>query len=182
MAMLEKHMIDLLNAIEDSYKKARYMPCLVLLYSGIDVVASLEPSKGTGVGDRFKKWVNAYMLKSGTLSCTESDLYAARCAVVHSFTPDSDLSKAGKARVIGYAFGSANVETLDHATTFAGRQDQVNVHVRTLIDSFRNGFADYIHEVSEDHARRSEMESSAGLWSASIHPDVVDEYVKIKTT
>jgi hypothetical protein len=57
MAMLEKHMIDLLDAIEDSYEKARYMPCLVLLYSGIDVVASLEPSKGTGVGDRFKKWV-----------------------------------------------------------------------------------------------------------------------------
>ncbi len=53
MDMLEKHMIDLHDAIEESYAKARYMPCLVLLYSGIDVAASLEPSSGSGVGDRF---------------------------------------------------------------------------------------------------------------------------------
>lgn len=71
------------------------------------------------------------MLKPGTLSCTEADLYAAKCSVVHSFTPDSDLTKAGKARVIGYAFGSANVDKLDQAAVFAGQSDQVNVHVRT---------------------------------------------------
>ena len=62
--LLAKNMVDLRDAIEDCYDKGRYMPCLVLLYSGIDVAASLEPSSGTGVGERFTKWVERYMLKN----------------------------------------------------------------------------------------------------------------------
>ena len=181
MTMLEKHMIDLLNAIEESYKNGWYMPCLVLLYSGLDVVASLEPSRGSGVGDRFEKWVDRYMLRSYPLPCTARDLYAARCAVVHTFTPESDLSRKGKARVIGYGFGSAAVTELDKASAFANQSGQVNVHVRDLIDAFRNGFADYYQEVTTDGVRLAEMENSAGLWSGVMGPEVINEYVRINT-
>ena len=103
------------------------MPCLVLLYSGIDAAASQEPAAGKGVGERFEKWVDRYMLKGKPLPCTARELYAARCAVVHTFTPDSDLSKAGKARVVAYAYGKAEVMKLHAATILAGRQaGQVN--------------------------------------------------------
>jgi phage gp37-like protein len=87
MDMLAKHMIDLVEAIRESYEKGRYMPCLVLLYSGMDVAASLETSNGSSVGSRFEYWVERYMLNGRTLNCSARDLYAARCAVVHTFTP-----------------------------------------------------------------------------------------------
>jgi hypothetical protein len=106
MEMLERHLNDLFAAIVYCYENELLMPCLVLLYSGIDVAASLEPSAGKGVGERFEKWVERYMLKGRSLPCTARELYAARCAVVHTFTPNSNLSKTGKARVIGYAFGN----------------------------------------------------------------------------
>jgi hypothetical protein len=179
MDMLEKHMIDLHDAIEESYAKARYIPCLVLLYSGIDVAASLEPSSGSGVGDRFKKWVDRYMLKSGSLKCTATDLFAARCAVVHTFTPESDLSKGGKARVMGYAFGAAELDKLDKASDMAAQGRQVNVHARALIDAFYNGFRTYLEEVRGDRVRFQEIQRTAGLWSVSMGRKPIDDYLAI---
>jgi len=180
MDMLEKHMIDLHDAIEESYAKARYIPCLVLLYSGIDVAASLEPNLGNGVGDRFKRWVDRYMLKSGSLKCTATDLYAARCAVVHTFTPESDLSKGGKARVMGYAFGVAELDKLNKASDMAGQSRQVNVHARVLIDVFYDGFRTYFEEVRGDKVRFQEIQRTAGLWSVSMSPKTIDDYLEIE--
>lgn len=180
MGMLEKHMIDLQDAIEESYAKARYIPCLVLLYSGIDVAASLEPNLGDGVGDRFKKWVDRYMLKSSSLKCTAIDLFAARCAVVHTFTPESDLSKRGKARVMGYAFGAAELDKLNKASDIAGQSRQVNVHARALIDAFYDGFRIYLDEVRADKVRLQEVERAAGLWSVSMSPNTIDDYLEIQ--
>jgi len=171
-------MLDLLEAIEDSYAKSRIIPCLVLVYSGIDVVASLEPSQGIGVGDRFKKWVDRYMLSYLT-NCTAADLYGARCAVVHTFTPDSDLSRGGRARVVAYAFGSAKLSDLEEASAIAGRSEQVNVHIRDLINAFRNGFADYLQEIGNDKTRFEEMEKSAGLWTVRIDPKMIQDYIAV---
>ncbi len=76
------------------------MPCLVyLVYSGIDVcgVPRTVVERKRRVGDRFEKWVDRYMVKGNSLPCTARELYAGRCAVVHSYTLlDSNLSKAGK--------------------------------------------------------------------------------------
>jgi len=48
MEMLERHLNGLFAAIDHCYHHELLMPCLVLLYSGIDVAASLEPSTGSG--------------------------------------------------------------------------------------------------------------------------------------
>jgi hypothetical protein len=181
MDMLAKHMIDLVEAIRESYEKGRYMPCLVLLYSGMDVAASLETSNGSSVGSRFEYWVERYMLNGRTLNCSARDLYAARCAVVHTFTPTSDLSKNGKARVIGYAFGPAEVEKLDQAGVLLGRTGQVNVHVGELIKAFRLGFADYMKEVEGDPIRFEGVRKAAGLWTVSIKTKLIDDYLESRS-
>jgi len=158
------------------------MPCLVLLYSGIDVAASLEPSAGSGVGERFEKWVDRYMLKANSLPCTARELYAARCAVVHTYTPDSNLSKAGKARVIAYAYGKADVKKLDAATALAGRQaGQVNVHMKDLIEAFHNGYETYLKEALADRERSQEVMMHAQIWTASMGPDKIDAYLAVKS-
>ena|SRR5882757_1781637 len=178
MDMLGKHLKDLFYAINHCYQNQLLMPCLVLLYAGIDVAASLEPSAGIGVGDRFEKWVERYMLNSGALACTGKDLYAARCGVVHTFTPDSDISKTGRARVIGYAYGDAEVKKLDEATSLLGRQGlQVNVRLLDLIEAFHNGFEVYLKEAFMDSTRWTEVMGNAGVWTTVINTAEVDKFL-----
>jgi hypothetical protein len=180
MEMLEKHLGDLFEAIVYCYRREFLMPCLVLLYSGIDVAASLEPSAASGVGERFEKWVERYMLKGTSLPCTARELYAARCAVVHTFTPDSNLSKSGKARVIGYAYGKADVKKLDAATVLTGRQTgQVNVHIGDLIEAFHSGYISYLKEALADKKRREEVLKHTGMWSVSMGPDKIDAFLEV---
>jgi hypothetical protein len=180
MEMLERHLNDLFAAIVLCYRHELLMPCLVLVYSGIDVAASLEPSSGNGVGDRFEKWVDRYMVKGNSLPCTARELYAGRCAVVHSYTPDSNLSKAGKARVIGYAYGKADVNKLDEATLRANRQaGQVNVHMEDLIEAFHSGYETYLKEALADSERRKEVMKHANIWITSMAPDKIDAYLAV---
>lgn len=128
----------------------------------------------------FKKWADRYMLKSGSLKCTATDLFAARCAVVHTFTPESDLSKGGKARVVAYAFGAAKLDKLDKASDISAQSRQVNVHARASIDAFYNGFRTYLEEVRGDKARFRELQRTAGLWTVSMSPTTIDDYLEIE--
>ncbi len=183
MEMLERHLKDLFTAIVHCYQNELLMPCLVLLYSGIDVAASLEPSTGSDVGERFEKWVDRYMLTGRSLPCTATELYAARCAVVHTYTPDSNLSKAGKARVVAYAYGKADVKKLDEATVLAMRQaGQVNVHMEDLIEAFHSGYETYLKEAFADSGRRREVMSHADTWTVSIGPEKIDAYIAVKSS
>lgn len=183
MDMLEKHIKDLLTAITYCYTHELLMPCLVLLYSGIDVAASLEASLGQGVRERFEKWVERYMLNNGSLPCTATELYAARCAVVHTFTPDSDISRAGKARVVAYAYGIASLEKLDKATVLTQRQAlQANVHLKDLIEAFRSGFESYLKEAFADGTRWREVIQNASNWTVSIDPNKVEQFVELSSS
>jgi len=183
MAMLQKHVGDLFSAIDYCYQNALYMPCLVLLYSGIDVAASLEPSTGKGVRQRFENWVQRYMLDTRSLPCTATELYAARCAIVHTYTPDSDISQKGKARVVAYAFGSADVKELDEATARTQRDKlQVNVHLRELIDAFRDGYKTYLNEALADATRRKEVIEHANNWTVSIDVDKVQQFLALNVS
>jgi hypothetical protein len=180
MEMLERHLNDLFAAIDHCYHHELLMPCLVLLYSGIDVAASLEPSAGNSVGERFEKWVDRYMLNGRSLPCAAKELYAARCAVVHTFTPDSNLSKTGKARVIGYAFGDADLKKLDDVTVLLGRESgQVNVHMKDLIEAFHSACATYLKEALTDTDRRNEVMSQASIWTASMGPEKINAYLAV---
>lgn len=110
----------------------------------------------------------------------ERELYAARCAVVHTFTPESTLSKRGKARVIGYAYGEADVKKLDAATVLLGRQaGQVNVHIKDLIEAFQNGYLTYLREALADKLRREQVLKHMGMWSASMAPDKIDAFLEV---
>jgi hypothetical protein len=181
MEMFYRHMIDLLESIDDAYNKARYMPCLVLLYSGIDVAASLE-SPDDAVGKRFMEWVDRYMLNHGALGCSSADLYGARCGVVHTFTPESDYFKKGRACQVAYAFGNTDVNKLRTAAQLGGLDKIVSIHVHDLIDAFRNGFADFYEEVQNDPARLQKVETSAGIWSQVQPPEFFDMYIDLKQT
>ena len=59
---------------------------MILVYSGIDAFAwlnrpgNIEDVRRTD----FEQWVDTYLLPDSGLNCSSSDLYAARCGLVHS--------------------------------------------------------------------------------------------------
>jgi ribosomal protein S20 len=51
----------------------------------------------------FKEWVDTYLLPNSRLGCTSSDLYSARCGLLHSNNAESELSRGGDASEIYYS-------------------------------------------------------------------------------
>ena len=58
MIAFEENLIGLLESVEDCLAKRRILPCLMLLYSGIDVIASLETGKASR--SVFIRWVSFF--------------------------------------------------------------------------------------------------------------------------
>jgi len=175
MIAFEENLIALLKSIEECLAKGRILPCLMLLYAGIDVVASLEAGRA---GPRaFRRWVNKYLLKSAPLRCTASDLYGARCGILHTFSAESDMSRKGQARQIVYAWGDAKAEDLALAAKTLGRNDRV-VHVRELVNAFRVGLTNYLDEVMQDENRKRKLYAGASLWFTHMNQQTMKTFLK----
>src|SRR6266702_6028978 len=134
MEAFYKHMVDLLASIDDCASKNRLLPCLTLLYSGIDVMASLDALPNEANQASFVRWVDRYLSIN---DCTPLDIYAARCGIVHTFAADSRLARDGKAKKIAYAWGTGKVEKLKLASLALGRQDWQCLHIGELVIAFR---------------------------------------------
>ena len=176
MIPLEENLIALLEAIEDCLARGRILPCLTLLYSGIDVVASLEYPASTRY--TFMDWVDRYFLKSGSLPSTSADLYGARCGVLHSFSAESDFSDQGKARPIVYAWGKARADDLAVTAKKLGRKE-IAIDLRELINAFRAGLATYLEEIMQDPNRQQKLTAKTDLWLAHMDQGAIETFLKL---
>lgn len=164
-----RHLFDLIESIEECACKGRILPCLALLYTGIDVVSSFDTG-GEATKSGFVKWVETYFLKAVPLPCTALDIYGARCAVLHTFTPDSRISRNGEARKLAYAWGKADVKDLVKAQEKTAeifgmddtRNNFVSVHLSDLILAFRKALVNYLDEVEMDSERQNQVERAMG--------------------
>ncbi len=172
-------MYALIEAVEDCLEKRRVMPSLVLLYTAIDVVASLERRHDEGTRASFTRWVDSYLLNRRSLGCTPLELYAARCGVLHTFTAESDLSRAGKTREVVYAWGNQKKEDLQEAIRLTNR-DWVALHVGDLIDAFREALLLYVEEIEKDPGRQKLVEKRAGVWLTNMNPELLHKFLALK--
>jgi len=120
--------------------------CLVsavsLLFGAIDALSALTRPIGNPDTDRevFKTWVEDYLLPGSALRCSATDLYAARCGVVHTYSADSRLGREGAARPLVYQWrrGPAADEA---APLPAGT---IVVEVEALHDAFRGAIEKFL--------------------------------------
>lgn len=80
------------------------MPALVLIYSLIDSFAWAVDPKEANTRTRFENWLTKYVYPASPLPCTPTELYAARCAVLHTLTSKGHLhikGKSGRLRTLG---------------------------------------------------------------------------------
>ncbi len=171
--------IALIQSIEDCLEKKRILPALALIYTGLDVMASLQRSGNEGVREAFIRWVGDYLLKARSLPCTALELFAARCGVLHTFTADSDLFHKGKVRRVLYAWGPAKASDLAATISKLGRDDGVAIHVEDLFWAFREGLADYLDVVDHSPALRSRFAQSTDLWFTELGLQTIEQFLSL---
>ena len=76
---------------------------VTLIYAMIDALAALTRpvSDSRTSGSIFRGWLDRYA-DCSTLNCNSSDLWGARCGVLHLYSPESDLSLSGRANTLYY--------------------------------------------------------------------------------
>lgn len=153
-----------LKATHLLYSNSLYGHLMVVIYSSIDSMGLLDaPANQTSAsGQSFKDWVNKYMLTYPGLEFNEVDFWAARCSVLHTFTAQSDLSSAGKARQIQYCSGPKD-SPMALAFFTATRQIDSGAHVPAHIEDTYLAFLDGLEKFASDlleNCKRSQSHES----------------------
>lgn len=128
-------------------------PALTLVYVGIDSFGALARPIGQKrrVREDFVAWADRYMIKPKQLPVTALELYGARCGVLHTLGPESDLSTAGTVRQISYAWGNREAgpanAVIAEASKLNPRLAAVVVKVEDIADAFIEGIASFGQDV-----------------------------------
>jgi hypothetical protein len=169
---------QIISAIDYCIAEKLIMPALVLIYSAIDSVSWIaSDDKDQSVGDRFQTWVNVWMLQKYPLPCTALELYAARCGILHTLTPYSDLSNNKGVRRISYAWGTSQQKDLDESIKLTKYPGIVAVHVNDIVASFKNGFTDYVDALETDNVKKELFIEKADKHFANVDISVISDFI-----
>jgi hypothetical protein len=176
-ARVERIFKEFLDAADLVRREERLLPCLVLTYTTIDALASLERPVGKKDSNNadFISWVDKRIAPVTQLGCTAADLYGARCGVVHTFGPRSSWSEQGKARKVAYAWGPADVGKLERVVARSpDANSTVVVRLDDLLRTVRIGYGALLVEVRSDPTRRQIVEGRAAHLFAAATIEAVD--------
>ena len=168
------HMGALIRSIDLCLGERLILPALILIFSGIDVLAALERRQDEGTRKSFVRWADRYL--APRMQCSGIDFYGARCGILHSLSASSDLSRGRKARVVLYAWGTSKAEDLEVIADTLKWENQVVVHTSDLRDSFETAITEYFEDVATDDERVAMVTRNAGKdWLSHVPGEVVDK-------
>ena len=142
MNNFEKNIQQMFEGIDLCLNQKLQFPTLALIYTLIDNFAYIAYGD-ISVEKRYKKWIIEYMFKEKRLNVTPMDLYSARCAILHTLTPNSQKSNDKQASVIAYAWGNKDVEILERSITNSNK-DLKALHINDLYDSLVLGTTKFL--------------------------------------
>jgi hypothetical protein len=153
-------------------------PALILIYSTIDSISWLSTENSDQRNkEYFQNWVDTWMLKHYPLPCTSLELYAARCGILHTLTPSSDLSKKKGVRQISYAWGNASHIDLENTIQVLGNRSLVAVHVNDILTSLRSGFIDFLSSIESNENSKKLFAQKASLHFVNTETNIVTEFL-----
>lgn len=130
-----------------------HVPMMILVYSAIDQMAFLSmPEDREDVnGPEFKRWCDTYLLPNSGLNCNSEDLWGARCGILHSHSPESRLSREGRAKRIHMGWGNASAADANARLRSKGHDNSnVFIHVDQLFEAIINGMARFFDGLQDD--------------------------------
>jgi hypothetical protein len=173
---LYENLMSLNKGVEACLDNKLIGPALILIYSAIDTAGWLGCNDQFATRDSFIDWTNRYLLSTNTLSCTAVDLYAARCGLLHTFTPNSKLSRDKKARRICYAWGKSRAEDLQRTIDLAKTgTDYVAVQIEDLFAAWGNGALAFTDELDSDVGRNATVMAKAKNFFSALGSEFITE-------
>jgi hypothetical protein len=158
---------DLQAAADQCFRTGHQLPGLILVYSTIDTALIRPAGAPEGRRQDFVDWVDTYLLPGSGLTCSALELYAARCAVVHTYGAGSRLSRAGRARTVAYGSGAP---TRVRGTDRDGRP-VIPIHIATLWSALATALARFLQDLHASPAKRRLVEQHAeDLYLVEVRP------------
>ena len=145
---------QLFSAVTSCLEANYHESAMILLYSGIDAMAWLtRPANIDDVrGQDFIDWINAYFLPDSGFTLTATDLFAARCGLVHSNTAESKLNRKGQASKVFYYHEREGVKQGIVQLLLSEALMPQFVDIDQFIVSLRTAIDRFIEAVSADPA------------------------------
>jgi hypothetical protein len=130
------------KGIQVAVRSNCYGSAVILILSGIDSMAFLNmPANQIDVTRTdFIEWAEKYIKFPCREQLTGSDLYGARCAMLHSYGVVSKMSREGRCRLIGYM--SESVPEIRYNP--AVNMDLVLVSVPAFAEAFYKGIDQFL--------------------------------------
>lgn len=115
--------IESIEASEVLRKGGFIAQSMVIIYSTIDTLGYLESENSDkATGTTFKKWCENYILNNPKCNKyfpgSDEDLWSARCGVLHTHSPISDLVKKQKAKPVAYIQSEVSFKELHTQDTY----------------------------------------------------------------
>ena len=173
LGRFERHIGDRLSVISNCFEDGLFLPGLVLLYTGVESMAWLarpEGKKDSSSSD-FIEWVDRYMLDIQAfeawrdslfiaiekvefepplrLTCTAKQLYAARCALIHSYTPDNVGTYWAEDKLVYFGHGVPAEERPESLEGADGKRYRPT-NVFDLLEVFRRGVNLFREDIRRD--------------------------------
>ncbi len=138
--------------------QSRPTPALILTYSIIDTMGWLS-SRTTDETVRacFTRFLSDWVLKSEGWECTADDLYGARCALLHTMTGDSKLSRDGKAKRVAYVYGVQKTAAIEQVIASDSSERFAKVSIDRLIEAVKSGAAAFFVQAKRDEEMWSRL-------------------------
>jgi hypothetical protein len=132
----------IIRDIEMMLAHERTRATMVLVYAGMDAMASTTvPLNRRLKRHHFIAWAEKYVRFPGPVQLPGTDLYGARCAVIHLYGSESDWSRQGECRVIHHRLGGPPIQESPDTPR------HVVVDIRALVDAFLRGIERYRDEI-----------------------------------
>jgi len=150
--MVRRYMLSSTKAITLLWANELPSHYLIVCYSTIDTLGLLysPPEQLSANRKSFKAWVDRFLIPRARDPYNAADLYAARCAVLHSHSTSSDLSRSGKARQIQYYFADRSDPKTKELIVLTGRIQNgghIAVHIHDFGTSLIEAMSDYVGEL-----------------------------------
>lgn len=148
-----------------------YVPALILAFSGVDALAALSYGRNTQTRKRFISWIDRYFLPNSPLQIDSRELYAARCAIIHTFGPNSSLSDKGDTRRVLFGFQEGNTETLRQLIATNGDESaDIVIDFTLFIESFEMAINRFIENINSDTDLSSRVQNNSHqLFAAALY-------------
>ncbi len=168
--VFESAATELVRAIDVLSESQLGLPAMLVLYAGIDIMASLDrPESSLEVkASDFVRWADRHLLPGTHLSCSAEDLYAARCGLLHTYMAESRLSRKGEARQVWYAWGDRSAEELQAEIDGADVPPVVAVHVDNLSAAFRLAIERFKRCILDDSEKAKLVYDRAGKFFGNL--------------